>query len=353
MHSNAVLCYASLAIAITCIAVKIDCNKSSDKLSTNADKQCFSPTKLVNQVLHSLCHRCRRSHRIFDKPFLRKSFIYYHFTTKCRRMSSIDSNALLFGQTVMSLMFGIWFVFALCLSWTLFHVFRTNSKYIKQKIFSFIVSKTDSLNLSTCLESYKRELFSSLNDMISSDSSLAERGSGCLRILEIGIGSANNLRFYPTKTRLITVEPNCNFDGLLQKKLQDFPHIVLEKSINGCAEDMSAIEDESIDVVVSTHVLCSVSDIKQCLKEIRRVLQPNGRFLYVEHVSYESGSLEQKIQTWVEYVWKLFNDDCRLTLQTSRFIKEANFSSIDEQSVVVKELLIALIRPHIFGIAYK
>ena len=247
----------------------------------------------------------------------------------------------------------MWFVSALCLSWIIFLVFRTNSKYFKQKIFSFILSKSDSLNLSTCLEPYKRQLFSTLNDMISCDSSLAERGKGCLRILEIGIGGGNNLKFYPNSTHLITVEPNSNFDGLLEKKLEDYPNIILEKAINGTAEDMSGIEDNSIDVVISTHVLCSVSDVKRCLKEIRRVLQPNGRFIYVEHVSYELGSIQHKIQTWVEYVWKLFNDDCRLTLQTSQYIRDADFRSIDEQSLVVKELLISLIRPHIFGIAYK
>ena len=250
-------------------------------------------------------------------------------------------------------MFEMWLLSSLCISSIVILLLRTNSKYLKQKLFSLIVKSSGTLNLSTCLEPYKRQLFSTLNQMLSHDSALAEGGVGCIRILEIGIGSGNNLKFYPNNTHLIAVEPNPYFDSCFEKKLGDFPHIVLEKSITGSAEDMSDIEDNSVDVVVSTHVLCSVNDIKQCLKEIRRVLQPNGRFIYVEHVSYESGSVYQKIQTWVEYIWKMFNDDCKLTLHTSQYIRDADFSSIEEQSIIVNELLITLIRPHIFGIAYK
>lgn len=38
------------------------------------------------------------------------------------------------------------------------------------------------------------------------------------------------------------------------------------------AEDMKEVKDNSIDVVVSTLVLCSVRDVKQTLKEVHRVL---------------------------------------------------------------------------------
>ncbi|CAG2164561.1 unnamed protein product [Oppiella nova] len=215
------------------------------------------------------------------------------------------------------------------------------------------VNACDSLNLSNCLETHKRQLFSSLNAMISHDKRLANEGVGCLRVLEIGIGSGNNLKYYPRNTRLITIEPNPHFRTKFDAKLKDFPSIILEKAVTGTAEDMSTIEDNCVDVVVSTHVLCSVYDIQQCLKEIRRVLAPDGKFIYVEHVSYELGSLEHRFQSWIEYFWRLVNDDCRITLQTSRYIRDANFSSVDEKSVLVKELFITLIRPHIFGIASK
>jgi ubiquinone/menaquinone biosynthesis C-methylase UbiE len=36
---------------------------------------------------------------------------------------------------------------------------------------------------------------------------------------------------------------------------------------------MTQIEDQSVDVVVATHLLCSVKDIDKSLKEIKRVLK--------------------------------------------------------------------------------
>jgi ubiquinone/menaquinone biosynthesis C-methylase UbiE len=48
----------------------------------------------------------------------------------------------------------------------------------------------------------------------------------------------------------------------------------MEKFILTNAEDMKEVEDNSMDVVVSTLVLCSVRNVKQTLKEVHRVLAP-------------------------------------------------------------------------------
>ena len=45
------------------------------------------------------------------------------------------------------------------------------------------------------------------------------------------------------------------------------------------------LPDESADVVVSSLVLCTVGDVDQVLAEVRRVLRPGGRFVFVEHVA--------------------------------------------------------------------
>jgi ubiquinone/menaquinone biosynthesis C-methylase UbiE len=48
----------------------------------------------------------------------------------------------------------------------------------------------------------------------------------------------------------------------------------MERFIVGFAEDMKDVEDNSVDIVVSTMVLCSVRSIERALKEIQRVLVP-------------------------------------------------------------------------------
>jgi SAM-dependent methyltransferase len=49
------------------------------------------------------------------------------------------------------------------------------------------------------------------------------------------------------------------------------------------AEDLP-FDDHSFDMVVSTLVLCGVDDQPRAVREIRRVLRPAGRLLFLEHV---------------------------------------------------------------------
>ena len=52
------------------------------------------------------------------------------------------------------------------------------------------------------------------------------------------------------------------------------------------AEDLP-FDDDTFDVAVSTLVLCGVDDQPRALRELRRVLRPGGRLLFIEHVRAE------------------------------------------------------------------
>ena len=67
----------------------------------------------------------------------------------------------------------------------------------------------------------------------------------------------------------------------LQRRISDLaPHA---KLLRAPAEDLP-FEDDSFDVAVSTLVLCSVDDQPRALRELRRVLRPGGRLLFLEHI---------------------------------------------------------------------
>ena len=83
-----------------------------------------------------------------------------------------------------------------------------------------------------------------------------------------------NFQFFPPNSKLIVVEPNAYFEPLFYERAEKHQNIKLEKFVLGHAEDMNEVQSGSVDVVVSTLVLCSVKDVKKTLMEIQRVLAP-------------------------------------------------------------------------------
>ena len=77
------------------------------------------------------------------------------------------------------------------------------------------------------------------------------------------LNDTENFKFYPnTVRRLIAVEPNLEMYPLIEDHKSDLPPLVDLDVIPGIAQDMSNIEDESIDTVVAFHVLCSIKDVE-------------------------------------------------------------------------------------------
>jgi ubiquinone/menaquinone biosynthesis C-methylase UbiE len=102
------------------------------------------------------------------------------------------------------------------------------------------------------------------------------------RVLEIGAGTGANLALYGSGIESLTVtEPQPPMMRLLERKVRDqaSPALVLRAP----AEDLP-FEDDSFDTAVSTLVLCGVDDQPRALRELRRVLRPGGRLLFLEHV---------------------------------------------------------------------
>ncbi|MGJ5631704.1 class I SAM-dependent methyltransferase [Nostoc sp. CALU 1950] len=168
------------------------------------------------------------------------------------------------------------------------------------------------------------------------------------RVLEIGPGAGANLSYYPTDIYWIGIEPNPFMHSYLKEEAERFGLHNIELRL-GSAERLE-IEDNSIDVVVSTHVLCSVTDLVTTLREIRRVLKPDGRFLFIEHVAAECGTWTRRIQDGIEPVWKTMFDNCHPNRETGEILENVGFESVDYQQF---NLSFPIFSPHIAGVARK
>lgn len=127
-------------------------------------------------------------------------------------------------------------------------------------------------------------------------------------VLEIGAGTGLNLRHYPAGLEeLVLVEPGEPMADRID--LARAPEGVPTRLVRAPAEQLPFAED-SFDTVVSTLVLCTVSDPARAVSEVARVLKPGGRLLFCEHVEAEPG-WRRSLQRRSVRPWAAFADGCR------------------------------------------
>ena len=89
--------------------------------------------------------------------------------------------------------------------------------------------------------------------------------------------------------------------------------------------DRIPLPDGSVDTVVCTLVLCTVPDLDATLTEIRRLLRPGGRLLFIEHVAAESGTRLRRWQDNLERPWRRLAHGCHTNRDTEHALRHAGF----------------------------
>jgi ubiquinone/menaquinone biosynthesis C-methylase UbiE len=147
-------------------------------------------------------------------------------------------------------------------------------------------------------------------------------------VLEIGAGTGLNLDLYPEAVESLTLtEPDPHMTKQLRKKLAESNRQV--EVIEAPAEKLP-FDDDTFDTAVVTLVLCTVPDQAAALKEIRRILKPDGRFLFLEHVRSRNPGLA-KWQDRLERPWRFLGDGCHCNRDTVSAISTAGFELSDVQ----------------------
>lgn len=142
------------------------------------------------------------------------------------------------------------------------------------------------------------------------------------RVLELGAGTGLNLELYPDAvTGLTLTEPDPHMIKQLRKRVAEESR---EVGVIEAPAEKLPFEDDSFDTVALTLVLCTVPDPAAALQEIKRVLKPDGRFLFLEHVRSRNPSLA-KWQDRLETPWRFLGDGCHCNRDTVSAISAAGF----------------------------
>lgn len=142
------------------------------------------------------------------------------------------------------------------------------------------------------------------------------------RVLEIGIGTGRNLPFYNRDK----VSFLCGIDPAVHPLARERAQATgIEVSLRPLSAEHIPAEDASFDCVVSTFTLCTIPDTAAALQEVRRVLVPGGKFLFLEH----GAAPDEAVRTWqnkLSPAWGMVAGGCCLNKDITALINKAGFT---------------------------
>jgi ubiquinone/menaquinone biosynthesis C-methylase UbiE len=145
-------------------------------------------------------------------------------------------------------------------------------------------------------------------------------------VVELGFGSGSNVGFYPDSVARVTAVEPLGVAWKLAAKRVSASAVPIERS--GLDGQSLPFPDASFDAALSTWTLCTIPDVAQALREVRRVLKPGGRLHFVEHGLAPDPKI-QRWQTRFEPIQKRIAGGCRLTRPIAPLVSSAGFTIVE------------------------
>ena len=145
-------------------------------------------------------------------------------------------------------------------------------------------------------------------------------------VLEIGVGSGQNLPLYGSAVhRVYAIDPSM---GLLHMARNRIAEARLPVSLIRTSAEQLPFADAIFDTIIMTWTLCSIRNPVGALIEMRRILKPGGKLLFVEH----GLSPEPRVGRWQHRFtpcWKRIAGGCHLDRKIDDLIRAAGFCLSD------------------------
>jgi ubiquinone/menaquinone biosynthesis C-methylase UbiE len=142
-------------------------------------------------------------------------------------------------------------------------------------------------------------------------------------VVEIGFGSGLNVPFYPPAvTQVTAVEPADVGWKLAGKRLRE-TRVPVHRA--GLDAGSLPFPDDHFDAALSTWTMCTIPDIAAALRELRRVLKPEGTLHFVEHGLAPDAGV-RRWQHRLEPLQKRLFGGCHLTRSIVELLRDGGFA---------------------------
>lgn len=142
-------------------------------------------------------------------------------------------------------------------------------------------------------------------------------------VLDVGAGSATNIPYFAGGVqKVLALEPSDKLWALGAERIAAAAFPV--ERLNASAEAIP-LPDASVDTVVTAWSLCSIPNVAQALKEMRRVLKPGGTYIFMDH-----GKAHNKFTHWWQWLFRpaccWIGGGCHIDRSVPELIKSAGFT---------------------------
>jgi len=146
-------------------------------------------------------------------------------------------------------------------------------------------------------------------------------------VLEIGFGTARNLPHYQPAVRSVTGLDPMPTEGLaiVEQRIAQarFP---VERTVLR-ADGELPFDAGRFDCVLTTWTLCSIPDPLTALSEMRRVLKPGGRYLFIEHGRSERARTA-RWQDRLNPLWRGLTGGCNMDRRMDALVEQGGFQLV-------------------------
>ena len=145
-------------------------------------------------------------------------------------------------------------------------------------------------------------------------------------VVELGSGVGANLRYLTPGSTLVAIEPNVPMHRRLRAAAARHG---VDLDLREVVAERTGLPDRSVDAVISSLVLCTVTDPAEVLAEIRRILRPGGTYRFVEHVAAPAGTPTRTLQRALRRPWAWTFEGCSCERDLAGPLRAAGFARVD------------------------